>query len=239
MSASGISWNDSDLTPAAKRLLDDILSDLRSEIVHTAKRRAVRYPSPVTDVGVRDVVHVMGELGLSRERERRHARGSLAGWLTFSGFLFVLTVMIIVLQVTFPDTGNSSILLNLAGTVSAALTAVSLAVLIVRWSQSEAHTAASSLAEYLDLWIALETTMRVRISEDLGESKSSEDLSSLIGDYAAVARLDSDAESELRTLLGFRNDIVHGAVELPEERLQEGIRLAKRHVAQGRMAARN
>jgi hypothetical protein len=235
MSPYRITWTDSNLTPAAERLLDDVMSDLRSEIVHTARRRAVRYPSLLRDIGVREVVHAFGELDLSRSRERRQTRGSLAAWLTFSGVLFLLTVMIIILQVEFPDEGNSSILLNLAGTVSATLTAATLAIIIVRWSQSEARSTASVLASFLDLWIELEAKMRIVVSKELGESRSSENLDALIEDYAEVANLNSDDRSQLRNLLGLRNDIVHGETSLSEGRLEEGLRLAKRYLMRGRL----
>jgi len=227
------------LTPAARRLLDDVTKELHTEILSSARNRATLYGSTTEEISVRDVIAALDETGIAPRQPRQ------IGWvLRFLGFLvfvaFAMTITTIGAQLA-----RTNELRSLTLGISTALAAMlasfigAVALVEIRGTRSLRFSIRSyplysrfylgregieaDPGSFLSKWIELEAAMRVRVADALGESHSAQPLSTLIMTYSEIAHLPSNDITRLHELLRLRNHIAHDPTPIDRGQLRKGL----------------
>lgn len=221
------------MTPRGAELLESLLDEMRGDVLQSAARRGLG-----VEISARDVIEAFEE----RTGERRVYKALLVRRQSRTKLLLavyaatgaVTALAAVLVSVT---NGASSEFAPLLATISMAIVAASLAILVTL-RRSELKTSAhmreeerrqSGFTAFMDRWLRIESLLRLIAAKDLGASTAEMPLGAILDASFQDGRLDKSSYTSLRQLLTIRNEAVHG-VQVDEEALREAIRKADRLV---------
>ncbi|MBB5854475.1 uncharacterized protein YutE (UPF0331/DUF86 family) [Amycolatopsis umgeniensis] len=224
-------WQDAEsrLTPAARETLDELIEDIRRQIILTADRTA--YSS---EISVRDVVEAAQRSDVARPSASgpgSHRRRRLIFLVAIIyATIGAATAFYGVLSKNFLDLpGNTSSLITISGaslmTASTLLVAISyLQLRKARREESIRGRTEYGINEFLSEFVQVESKLRLSTANLLGESTSERPINQIARDLAKAGFLTEADVAELQDLSAIRNKIVHGATQPGDAALHQSVR---------------
>jgi hypothetical protein len=220
-------WQEAEtrLTPEAKRVLDDLVDDIRRQTVLSADQ--LSYGDEVT---ARDVIEAFqrqartpGVAGEPRVRRLSIIVGLYA--------VFGVATVTVGFLVNYLDSGplaDSSWVIIVSGASLSVAAAALLQTTRMRLREHEAQLderrrADQGVSEFLRDWIAIESEIRLAAASLLGSSASEKPVSQLAKDLARAGFLSSKEADAATSLHRRRNALVHGG-PVDEAALRESLR---------------
>ena len=226
---------DTELTPAARQALDELVQDYRDQILLAAGRAASSPAGEITEISVRDILDAVSAPESRRpplpvrrkifaDILRAYAIGGVAIAVLGLGFLLLKDV-----AYRLDPTGRQVLYLSIAGLLLAFVSYMLLGVQASRgqhrskaWTMPDQRIADLSV-QYLRKWQQIELAARNHVATAQGESSARVPLSVLIARLSAAQVLTPQDVERLRSLTTMRNGIVHQAMEPDRSRLETAI----------------
>lgn len=222
---------EADVTPAARRLVDELVDDYRLQLLSAAESSAAQIGGQVREVSVHDVVAALRALKSTGHRERSRTERLLTLYTVagaavavggFAYWAFDYAVSVTSLQAQLP------ILIGVSGLLLFAVSFLTLRLRTLRMQGSGyALTSASSdellRGRFLHVWRDIEIALRSLAAHEVGESVADAPLGVLF-DLAARGRLLSATDlTRLPKLIDLRNAVAHSSRPVPVDQLQRAI----------------
>lgn len=213
------------LTPAAREALDELVQDIRHQILADAELHAARVSGKVREISVRDLFDASQ---VRRSGTRLSFVERLVSMYAATGAIMGLGSLLYA-YASLAVGGMVSRVILLAGVAGILLSALSSTWLlrsrlrgfdihpIDRLRPTPLESSDMSLL-FVKRWQEIELAIRDLVASKLGESIAVEPLSILIERLRKAHILSAKDESKFRALLGLRNRILHQGEELDRTR---------------------
>ncbi|MGY1826247.1 hypothetical protein [Blastococcus sp. SYSU DS0541] len=223
-------WQDVEgrLTPEARQVLEELVEDLRKQVLLSATRRAFG-----DTIAVRDVVEAFrGETRLEESQKPRRARLYERAALVY--LLVALLGLILGVYVnfssTFPSTFALTVIVSASSTLVASLVLFALSRRVTRRRMEESLARRGSsrgVNEFLAEWIDVESSVRLGAATLLGSSVSGKPVRQLVRDLEKAGFLSDSEVAAFSEVAAYRNDLVHGIV-VNESSIREALAAIER-----------
>lgn len=210
------------LSPAARAALEELMEELRAEIIARAA-----HASYGDQISVADLV---------RSYEERFARFASRGASTverLAALYVALGAAVAAGSLAFGSMRGFTEITAVVVSTGLGLVIAAGATMLLRRESRLRSTAMSAMmpvtsqfaatAAFLGQWTSLEALLREVIARELGESRAGEPLSHILNELVRLGRLGNGEASAFHDLLRLRNAIVHDAAIVAPESLRSAM----------------
>lgn len=213
------------LSPAARLALEELLEDVRAEILARAASRA----AGTGEITVTDIVTSAEAV----QRRSELARRSLLERVMVVYAGLGITIAMAAFAFGFADDFTMPVTLTASTGLALALVAVLTTTflqlrhgrrMLSSIEQARIESPLLATAHFLNGWNDLEVMAREVIARELGESRAGEPLSRIVRQLADMQVLSEEEIANFRSLLELRNALVHGKQEPDPAAMNDAIR---------------
>jgi len=232
---------DTKLTPAARQVLEEIVSEYLTQILVGAKESASELTGEVREISVHDIIG-----GINRSRPGRPSPlpsmiERVLNIYMVTGIVVGLTGLFVFLYFGWVRFLRSEQQLPLLASITGfGLSVLSYLSLRIRQSKGlrglrlqppvESRGIDYSMS-YIQKWQDIELTARNLVASRLGESSANEPVSVLIAKLREAEILNRDDENQLRELVAVRNRVLHEGFEVDRNQFEMLLRDGDRILA--------
>lgn len=224
-----INNNQEKLTPAACEALDELLKDLKEQILSSASRNSFALSEMPKEITVRDIMSAFQEFqgknnNLRISHKQRYYRLLFISGIVYSAFGFLLFLLKGNWLSHFDTLQSIGLIVGLIGML---ISLLSLSFSFISRSNSLAFGFAPveqpflSSSLFIQKWIEIEISIRNLISFKYGESTADKPLFSLINDLKNNSLIGTENLNRLKKLLDMRNGILHGRISPSQHEIKD------------------